>query len=237
MGSFNAIKQFALAANMNLYVSGLVVATFGNVSAFDRAKGVFAIKPSGVPYGSLKAESMVVVDLDGKIVEGRLRPSSDTKTHAVIYKNFSDIGGICHTHSICATAWAQAKRPIPILGTTHADHLPQAVPCTEVMSDEMIKGDYETETGNQIVQCFQNLSHKEIEMALVACHGPFTWGDNAKEALYNSIMLEHLAQMALQTLQINPQVQPLKPALIEKHYRRKHGSDAYYGQMNLYLEK
>ena len=230
MGSFDSLKQSALAANMNLYVSGLVVATFGNVSAFDKAKGVFAIKPSGVPYGSLTVETMVVVDLDGKIVEGGLRPSSDTKTHAVLYKNFTDIGGICHTHSICATAWAQAKRPIPILGTTHADHLTQEVPCTEVMSDTMIKGDYETETGNQIVQCFKNLSHKEIEMVLVACHGPFTWGDTSPKAVYNGIMLEHMAQMALQTIQINPQVQPLKPSLIEKHYLRKHGSNAYYGQ-------
>jgi L-ribulose-5-phosphate 4-epimerase len=230
MGSFDSLKQSALAANMNLSVTGLVVATFGNVSAFDKAKGVFAIKPSGVPYGLLTVETMVVVDLDGKIVEGGLRPSSDTRTHAVLYKNFTDIGGICHTHSICATSWAQAKRPIPLLGTTHADHLTQEVPCTEVMSDTMIKGDYETETGNQIVQCFQNLSHKEIEMVLVACHGPFTWGDTSSKAVYNSIMLEHMAQMALQTIQINPRVQPLKPSLIEKHYLRKHGSNAYYGQ-------
>ena len=237
MGSFDAIKQSALAANMNLYVSGLVVATFGNVSAFDRAKGVFAIKPSGVPYGSLKAESMVVVDLDGAVVEGGLRPSSDTRTHAVLYRNFPGLGGVCHTHSSFATAWAQAKRPIPILGTTHADHLTQAVPCTEVMSDEMIRGDYETETGNLIVQSFRDLSPKEIEMTLVACHGPFTWGENAQKALYNSAMLEEFAKMAFLTTHINPGVQPLKPSLIEKHYRRKHGGDAYYWQTNLYVEK
>jgi L-ribulose-5-phosphate 4-epimerase len=230
MGLFDSLKHCAFAANMNLHASGLVIGTFGNVSAFNGAKGVFAIKPSGVPYGALTAESMVIVDLDGRVVEGRLRPSSDTRTHAVLYRSFPGIGGVCHAHSVHATAWAQAKRPIPVLGTTHADHLAYAVPCTEVMSDEMIRGDYETETGNQIVQCFRDLSYKEIEMALVACHGPFTWGKDAQKAVCNCIMLEELAKMASQTLQINPEVQPLKPSLIEKHYQRKHGGNAYYGQ-------
>ena len=230
MGSFESLKQTAFAANMELHASGLVIGTFGNVSAFDGEKGVFAIKPSGVPYGSLDAGSMVVVDLDGKVVEGRLRPSSDTRTHAVLYRSFRGIGGVCHAHSVHATAWAQAKRPIPVLGTTHADHLVHAVPCTEVMSDEMIRGDYEAETGNQIVQCFRDLSYKEIEMTLVACHGPFTWGKDAFKAVYNCVMLEELAKMAGQTLQINPRARPLKPSLIEKHFQRKHGSNAYYGQ-------
>jgi L-ribulose-5-phosphate 4-epimerase len=237
MGSFDAIKQAAFTANMDLFKSGLVIATFGNVSALDKEKGVFAIKPSGVPYASLTVEAMVVVDLACTVIEGRLRPSSDTRTHAVLYKNFPGIGGVCHTHSSFATAWAQAKRPIPILGTTHADHLTQAIPCTEVMSDGMIRGDYETETGNLIVQCFRDLSPQEIEMTLVACHGPFTWGENAQKALYNSAMLEACAKMAFLTTQINSEIQPLKPTLIEKHYRRKHGSDAYYGQSNLNLEK
>jgi L-ribulose-5-phosphate 4-epimerase len=233
MGSFHAIKQAAFTANIDLFTSGLVVGTFGNVSAFDCEQGVFAIKPSGVPYSALSAHSMVVVDLDGVAVEGKLRPSSDTRTHAVLYKKFSGIGGICHCHSVHATAWAQARRPIPVLGTTHADHLAQAVPCTDVMSDHMIEGDYETETGMQIVNCFTTLSPREIQMALVACHGPFTWGEDADAAVYNSVMLEELAKIASQTLQINPQVQSIKRSLIEKHYRRKHGAGAYYGQQKI----
>jgi L-ribulose-5-phosphate 4-epimerase len=230
MISFDGIREIAWKANIDLYKSGLVVATFGNVSAFDADRGVFAIKPSGVPYADLRQEDMVIVDLENKVVEGALRPSSDTKTHAVLYRNFHGIGGVCHTHSSYASAWAQAKMPVPILGTTHADHLTQDIPCTEVMSDEMIRGDYETETGNQIVQRFKNLSYKEIEMTLVACHGPFTWGATAQKALYNSIMLEEIATMAYITVQIDPKIQTLKQALIEKHYQRKHGAKAYYGQ-------
>jgi L-ribulose-5-phosphate 4-epimerase len=230
MGSFDSLKQAAFEANMGLFKNGLVVATFGNVSAFDAHRGVFAIKPSGVPYDNLRQEDMVAVDLENKVVEGALRPSSDTKTHAVLYRNFHGIGGVCHTHSSYASSWAQAKKPIPILGTTHADHLTQDIPCTDVMSDEMILGDYETETGNQIVQRFRNLSYKEIEMTLVACHGPFTWGATAQKALYNSIMVEELARMAYLTLRIDPAVLPLKPTLIDKHYQRKHGAKAYYGQ-------
>jgi L-ribulose-5-phosphate 4-epimerase len=230
MGSFDSLKQDAFTANMGLFKNGLVVATFGNVSAFDAHRSVFAIKPSGVPYDNLRREDMVVVDLENKVVEGALRPSSDTKTHAVLYRNFHGLGGVCHTHSSYASAWAQAKKPIPILGTTHADHLTQDIPCTDVMSDEMILGDYETETGNQIIERFQNLSYKEIEMTLVACHGPFTWGATAQKALYNSIMLEELARMAYLTLRIDPAVSLLKPTLIDKHYQRKHGARAYYGQ-------
>ncbi len=215
---------------MALAKSGLVIATFGNVSALDRSLGVFAIKPSGVAYEDLKAEDIVVVDLDGKVVEGRMRPSSDTNTHMMLYRHFPSVGGIVHTHSTYAVAWAQAALPLPILGTTHADHLHMDVPCTDFMSDEMIKGDYEIETGNQILKRFQGLSSEEVEMVLVAGHGPFTWGKTAQKALYNSVILEEMARMALFTLQINPDIGRLPAALIDKHYQRKHGPNAYYGQ-------
>jgi len=215
---------------MELPKRNLVIYTFGNVSAFDKDKGVFAIKPSGVPYEELKAEDMVVVDLDYKVVEGTMRYSSDTKTHAVLYKNFDDIAGIVHTHSPYGVAWAQAMKSVPIFGTTHADHLTTDIPCTPVMSDEQIKGDYEEETGNLICQMFKNLSHKEVEMVLVACHGPFTWGKTPEKAVYNSAVAEELAKMAMWTLSINPQTPRLKQALIDKHYQRKHGKNSYYGQ-------
>lgn len=210
----------------------LAIVTFGNVSGVDRAEGVVAIKPSGVPYHRLKAEDIVVVDLDNLLVEGHMRPSSDTKTHTLLYKSFPSIGGVCHTHSTYAVAWAQAIRPIPNLGTTHADHLTCAVPVTEVMSDEMIQRDYELETGNQILDLFLNegLSYEEVEMVLVACHGPFTWGKDPAKAIYNSIVLEEIAKMAYLTLQINPSAAAIKQSLCDKHYFRKHGKDAYYGQ-------
>ncbi len=230
MSQYKTLKEIAWEANMELPKSGLVIQTFGNVSACDRDRGVFAIKPSGVKYGNLKPEDMVVVDLENNVVEGELRPSSDTKTHSVLYRNFPEIGGVCHTHSTYAAAWAQAMKPIPIFGTTHADHLTMDVPCTEVMTDEMIQGDYEVETGNQILQTCKPISYKEVEMVLVACHGPFTWGTSAKKAVHNSIVLEELAKMALFTLQINPNTPKLKQTLIDKHYFRKHGSNAYYGQ-------
>ena len=227
---YKELKEIACSCNLDLPKKGLIIETFGNVSAFDKAKGVFAIKPSGVDYEKLKPEDMVVVDLNNTIVEGKLRPSSDTKTHAVLYRNFPDIGGIVHTHSTYAVSWAQAMKSIPILGTTHADHLVTDIPCTDVMSEDMIQGDYEEETGNQIVQKFKNLSYREIEMVLVACHGPFTWGKTPEKAVYNSVVLEELARMALFTLQINPQTPHLKQALVEKHFLRKHGKNAYYGQ-------
>jgi L-ribulose-5-phosphate 4-epimerase len=211
---------------------GLVLFTFGNVSAADRSKGVFAIKPSGVPYEDLSSEKMVIVDFDGNTVEGSLRPSSDTKTHAVLYKHWAEIGGIVHTHSTYGTAWAQAQRAIPIFGTTHADHLTVDIPCAPPMADEMIKGNYEYETGFQIMNHFESLglSYKEVEMILVGNHAPFTWGKTAEKAVYNSAVLETVAQMALLTEQINPQAPKLKDSLIEKHYERKHGDGAYYGQ-------
>ncbi|QXU43417.1 L-ribulose-5-phosphate 4-epimerase [Pedobacter sp. D749] len=232
MSNYQDIKEQAYQANMQLPKLGLVLFTFGNVSAADRAKGVFAIKPSGVPYEDLSPEKMVIVDFDGNTVEGNLRPSSDTKTHAVLYKHWAEIGGIVHTHSTYGTAWAQAQRAIPIFGTTHADHLTVDIPCAPPMADEMIKGNYEYETGFQIMNHFESLglSYKEVEMILVGNHAPFTWGKTAEKAVYNSAVLETVAQMALLTEQINPQAPKLKDSLIEKHYERKHGAGAYYGQ-------
>ena len=231
MSQYRTIKEQAYEANMQLPKLGLVLFTFGNVSVADHKAGVFAIKPSGVPYDELTPDKIVVVDFDAKIVEDNGRPSSDTKTHAVLYKNW-EIGGIVHTHSTYATAWAQAQRDIPIFGTTHADHLTTDVPCAPPMSDEMIIGDYEHQTGFQIINCFKErkLSYKEVEMILVGNHAPFTWGKTAEKAVYNAAVLEEVARMALLTEQINPQAPKLKPTLIQKHFERKHGPGAYYGQ-------
>jgi len=232
MPKYEHIQQAAYAANMQLPKLGLVVFTFGNVSAVDRSLGVFAIKPSGVPYDDLTPEKMVIVDFDGKTVDGSLRPSSDTKTHAVLYKYWPSIGGIVHTHSTYATAWAQAQRDIPIFGTTHADHNTVDIPCAPPMSDQMIEGDYEFETGFQIMNCLKekNLSYEEVEMMIVGNHAPFTWGKTPEKAVYNSAVLETIAHMAFLTEQINPKAPRLKDALIKKHYERKHGPDSYYGQ-------
>ena len=230
MQNYSDIKQLSYEANIELYNKGLVIHTFGNVSVIDRAKNVFAIKPSGIEYDKLTAEDIVIVNLMGEVVEGNLRPSSDTNTHCVLYNHFSTIGAVVHTHSPYAVAWAQAVKPIPILGTTHADHLISEIPVTEIMSDEMIEGDYEIETGNQIINRFKSLSFEEIEMVLVACHGPFTWGANGEKAVYNAQILEEIARMALMTIQINPNVKSLKQSLRNKHYYRKHGKNSYYGQ-------
>ena len=232
MSRYSYIQQEAFETNMQLPKLGLVLFTFGNVSAADRSSGVFAIKPSGVPYEELSPGKMVIVDFDGNTVEGSLRPSSDTKTHAVLYKHWEMIGGIAHTHSTYATAWAQSQRDIPIFGTTHADHNTIDIPCAPPMSDEMIKGDYEYETGFQIINCLQEkgLSYEEVEMILVGNHAPFTWGKTAAKAVYNSAVLEQVAQMALLTEQINLNAARLKDALIKKHFDRKHGPDSYYGQ-------
>jgi L-ribulose-5-phosphate 4-epimerase len=229
---YQSIKEQAYEANMALPRLGLVLFTFGNVSVVDRDKGVFAIKPSGVPYELLKPKQIVIVDFDANIVEGKHRPSSDTKTHAVLYKHWEKIGGIVHTHSTYATAWAQAQRDIPIFGTTHADHLTVDVPCAPPMDDDMIKGNYEYETGFQIMNCFKDkkLSYEEVEMILVGNHAPFTWGKDADKAVYNAAVLEEVARMALLTEQANPQAARLKDTLIRKHFERKHGPDAYYGQ-------
>ena len=232
MSQFQQIKEEACAANKQLPILGLVLFNFGNLSVADRKEGVFAIKPSGVPYDELTPKKIVIVDFDGKTVEGKLKPSSDTQTHAVLYKNWKNIGSIVHTHSTYATAWAQAQRAIPIYGTTHADHFTGPVPCAPPMGDDMISGNYEYQTGHQIIDHlkYSNLSYEDIEMILVGNHAPFTWGKNSAKALYNSAVLEYIAQMALLTEQINPNAEALKQALIQKHYERKHGPDAYYGQ-------
>jgi L-ribulose-5-phosphate 4-epimerase len=229
---YKKIQEAAYEANMQLPKLNLVIFTFGNVSAVDRELQVFAIKPSGVPYEDLSPEKMVIVDFDGNVVKGKLRPSSDTKTHAVLYKQWPTIGGICHTHSTYATAWAQSQRDIPIFGTTHADYTTADIPCAPPMSDEMIKGNYEYETGFQIINCFaeKKLDYKEVEMVLVGNHAPFTWGKSADKAVHNSAVLESIAQMAILTEQINPTAPKLKDALIKKHFERKHGPDSYYGQ-------
>lgn len=230
MSVYQTLKEEVYEANMELPRKGVVIYTFGNVSAVDRDKGVIAIKPSGVPYSDLKPDNMVVVDLDNVVVEGSLNPSSDTKTHLVLYRAFENIGGVVHTHSPYATAWAQAQRAVPLYGTTHADHLAEDIPCTSIMDDAAIQGDYEEETGNQILSIFQKLNYEEVEMVLVAGHGPFAWGKTSEKAVYNCVVLEELAKMALFTEQVNAEVPRLKQALIDKHYFRKHGANAYYGQ-------
>ena len=232
MSKYAHIQQEAYEANMQLPQLGLVLFTFGNASAADRSLGVFAIKPSGIAYENLSPDKMVIVDFEGKTVEGNFRPSSDTLTHAVLYKHWEKIGGIVHTHSTYATAWAQSQRDIPIFGTTHADYTTADIPCAPPMSDEMIKGDYEFETGHQIINCFKakEISYEEVEMILVGNHAPFTWGKNAAKAVHNSAVLEYIARMALLTEQINPDAARLKQALIQKHFERKHGPDSYYGQ-------
>ena len=217
---------------MQLNALNLVVYTFGNVSAVDRKNGVFAIKPSGVPYEDLKPEDIVIVDFDNNVIEGSMRPSSDTKTHAYLYKNWPNIGGVAHTHATYSVAWAQSQQDIPIFGTTHADHLTADIPCAPPMADSLIEGNYEHNTGIQILDCFKekNLSYEEVEMILIGNHGPFAWGKNAAKAVYNSKVLEVVAEMAYLTLQINPNAPRLKDSLIKKHYNRKHGKDSYYGQ-------
>lgn len=232
MKEYQNIQQSCYAANMQLPKLGLVLFTFGNVSVVDREKQVFAIKPSGVVYEKLRPEDMVIVDFEGNKVAGDMRPSSDTKTHAVLYKHWAGIGAIVHTHSTYATAWAQVQLDIPILGTTHADHLTVDVPCAPPMSDEMIAGNYEQETGFQILNEFEQrgFDYQEVEMILLGNHAPFTWGKTAEKAVYNSAVLEEIARMAYLSCTIRPDVPRLKKALIQKHYERKHGKNAYYGQ-------
>lgn len=230
MSDFRALKERAWRANTALPGTGLIVHTFGNVSAIDRQSGAVAIKPSGVAYTDLGVDDMVVVDLHNTVLEGSLRPSSDVKTHLHLYRAFPAIGGIVHTHSRFATAWAQSRKPIPILGTTHADLTSGDIPCTRVASDAAIRGDYEEETGKQIVRAFRSRSSEDTPMVLVACHGPFAWGGTVEEALVHAVMLEEIAGIALLTLQVNPRVPRLKKTLVKRHFQRKHGPDAYYGQ-------
>jgi len=229
---YKSLKEECYEANMELDALGLVIYTFGNVSAVDRKNGVFAIKPSGVPYEILKPEDIVIIDFDNEIVEGSKRPSSDTKTHAYLYKHWENIGGIAHTHATYSVAWAQAQMDIPVFGTTHADHLTADIPCAEPMHDDLIAGNYEHNTGIQILDCFKTkgLDYTEVNMVLLGNHGPFAWGETAAKAVYNSKVLEEIARMAQLTLQINPNAPRLKDSLIKKHYERKHGKDAYYGQ-------
>ncbi|MDC3426373.1 L-ribulose-5-phosphate 4-epimerase [Aquibacillus sp. 3ASR75-11] len=224
------LKQSVLEANLALPKHGLVTFTWGNVSGFNREKGLIVIKPSGVSYDELRRDDMVVVDLNGKVVEGNLNPSSDTPTHIVLYKNFTNIGGIVHTHAPWSTSWAQAGKGIPPLGTTHADYFYGTVPCTRSMTKDEIQGAYEHETGKVIVETFNQTNPQEIPGVLVHSHAPFTWGKDPNEAVYNAVVLEEVAKMALHTYQLNPNACSMDQALLDKHYLRKHGSKAYYGQ-------
>ena len=226
------LKKTVCAANKELPKYGLVTFTWGNVSAIDREKGLFVIKPSGVEYDALTPDDMVVVDLNGKKVEGRYNPSSDTATHAELYKEFLEIGGIVHTHSSYATSWAQAGRAIPCYGTTHADYIYGEVPCLRCLSAEEISEAYEKNTGHLIVEEFRRLCKDPVSVPAVLCknHGPFTWGKDAKEAVHNAVVLEEVAKMAYRAELINHHVQPAPQELQDKHYYRKHGANAYYGQ-------
>lgn len=227
---YEDLKELAWRANLEIPRRGLALYTFGNVSALDAERGAFAIKPSGVDYESLTAADMVVVDLDAKVIEGTLRPSSDTRTHAALYRAFQGISGIVHTHSTYATAWAQACRSIPLYGTTHADHLAEDVPCTELMTADAVSRDYEAETGTQIIECFRTRDPNQTPMVLVAGHGVFTWGKTADKAVYHAVVLEEIAKMASITHALAPSVGRLPDHLIRKHFERKHGKRAYYGQ-------
>lgn len=226
-----ALKQSVYEANLLLPKHGLVTFTWGNVSGVDREQGLMVIKPSGVEYDTMRAEDMVVVDLKtGKKVEGDLNPSSDTDTHVVLYNAFPEIGGIVHTHSRWATTFAQAGRGIPALGTTHGDYFYGEIPCTRKMTPAEIGGRYEWETGNVIVETFQDKSAKDIPAVLVHSHGPFCWGTDPKNAVHNAVVLEEVAFMGWHALQMNPDLPPMQQELLDKHYLRKHGANAYYGQ-------
>lgn len=224
------LKNEVLRANLDLVKYGLVTFTWGNVSGIDREKGFVVIKPSGVEYDGMTAEDMVVIDLEGNVVEGKWKPSSDTPTHLVLYKAFANIGGIVHTHSRKATSWAQAGRGIPAYGTTHGDYFYGEIPCTRKMTPKEIAGEYEKETGNVIVETFKDKSYADIPAVLVNSHGPFAWGTNPDNAVHNAVVLEELAFMAYNTEAINPEVKTMQQELLDKHYLRKHGKNAYYGQ-------
>ena len=226
------LKQKVFEANMLLPKYGLVTFTWGNVSAIDRESGLFIIKPSGVDYETMTADDMVVMDLNGNKVEGHYKPSSDTPTHLEIYKAFKDVGGIVHTHSSYATSWAQAGRSIPCYGTTHADYMYGEIPCVRCLTPEEIEGAYEENTGHQIVDFFNAMNKDPMAVPAVLCknHGPFTWGKDAHEAVHNAVVLEEVAKMAYRAETINPRIQPAPQSLQDKHYFRKHGANAYYGQ-------
>ena len=227
------LKQQVCAANLSLVAEGLVVQTWGNASALDRSQGLMVIKPSGVPYSDMKPQHMVIVALDtGKIVDGYLKPSSDTATHLELYRAFKEIGGVVHTHSLYATAWAQACQPLVAYGTTQADYWYGDVPCTRKLSATEIKTDYEANTGEVIVETFRKLKYDPAQhpAVLVASHGPFTWGKNVLDAVHNASVLEFIARLNSETLRINPKIRPMQPVLLDKHFLRKHGPGAYYGQ-------
>lgn len=228
--SLATLREHVVEANLDLVRRGLVLATFGNASGIDREQALIVIKPSGVPYEDLKADHMVVTDLQGTVVEGSLRPSSDLPTHAALYRAFPTIGGIAHTHSEYATAWAQARKPIPCLGTTHADHFHGAIPVTDEMSEEEIAGEYELNTGTVIARTFAKIDPLKVPAVLVANHGPFAWGLDARKASETAWMLEAIARTAYFTLQINSSADCVSKALHDRHFLRKHGKDAYYGQ-------
>lgn len=224
------LKEKVLKANMDLPRYGLVKFTWGNVSAIDRESGLIVIKPSGVEYEEMTTGDLVVVDLGGNVVEGNLRPSSDTDTHLVLYKNFKDIGGVVHTHSHWATIWAQAKKSVPVLGTTHADHFYGSIPCTRALEKCEIGGKYELETGNLIVETFKDLDPNEVPGVLVDSHGPFIWGKDVDEAVHNAVILEEICMMAYYSLDLNPEINSIDKKLLDKHFLRKHGDNSYYGQ-------
>ncbi len=225
------LKKSVCSANLALVRSGLVIQTWGNASGIDRERGLMVIKPSGVPYDGMKPEHMVVVSLEsGQVVEGSLKPSSDTPTHLVLYRAFPRIGGVVHTHSLYATAWAQARRGIPSYGTTQADYWFGDVPCTRLLKPAEIKKDYEANTGQAIVETFKKLDPLQHPAVLVASHGPFTWGEDVHGAVHNAEVLEFVARLASETLRINPATKPMQPVLLDKHFLRKHGPKAYYGQ-------
>ena len=224
------LKKAVCDANIELPKHKLVIYSWGNVSGIDRDAGVVAIKPSGVEYNELTPDKIVLLDLDGNIIEGDLRPSSDTPTHLELYRNFEAVGGICHTHSLNATMWAQACREIPCFGTTHADYFYGPVPVTDIMTDEQIKNEYELNTGKVIVSRFAGMDPMQTPAVLVANHGPFAWGKSPAAAVESTVVLEYIAAMAMGTITINPELGPIKQTLLDKHYLRKHGKNAYYGQ-------
>ncbi|MBX7259433.1 MAG: L-ribulose-5-phosphate 4-epimerase AraD [Candidatus Hydrogenedentes bacterium] len=225
-----SLKQEVLEANLALVEAGLVMRTFGNASAIDRASGMIVIKPSGVSYAAMQAGDMVVVDLDGKQVEGRLKPSVDTPIHIALYKAFKEVGGVAHTHSHFATCWAQAHRPIPCMGTTHADYFYGEIPVTAQLTEEEVAEDYERHIGESIVRTFDGTAPLQCPAALVADHGPFAWGRTVADAVEHAVVLEEVARLALHTLQLDPQHAFIKQHLLDKHFLRKHGDSAYYGQ-------
>ncbi|HHW66608.1 MAG: L-ribulose-5-phosphate 4-epimerase [Epulopiscium sp.] len=224
------LKKSVLEANLALVEHQLVIFTWGNVSGIDREKGLVVIKPSGVEYDELTEDKLVVLDLEGNIVEGNLRPSSDTPTHLVLYKNFPEIGGVVHTHSSWATAWAQAGRGIPPMGTTHGDYFYGEIPCTRKMTASEIQGEYEKETGNVIVETFKGLDPMQIPGVLVHSHGPFSWGKDPMNAVHNAVVMEEVAKMTFRTLVLSPDKGRMDQVLLDKHFLRKHGKNAYYGQ-------